>query len=88
MADEYRNRVAQRAYALWEREGRPEGREHHHWAEAERQIAAEGARAQPTHGQPAPAARGGGAPAAPKPKPRKTAAASSRRTAAREALRH
>ena len=41
MSDQHRNRVEQRAYELWEREGRPEGRHDHHWAEAERQIAAE-----------------------------------------------
>ena len=33
--------VRARAHALWEAEGRPEGREHDHWQEAERQILAE-----------------------------------------------
>ena len=31
------DRIRQRAYALWEREGRPAGQEGRHWAEAEKQ---------------------------------------------------
>jgi DNA-binding response OmpR family regulator len=34
-------RVRERAYALWEREGRPEGEEVRHWAEAEAALRAE-----------------------------------------------
>lgn len=30
-----------RAHQIWEREGRPQGREHEHWAEAARELAAE-----------------------------------------------
>ncbi len=30
--------VRDRAYEIWEREGRPSGREHEHWAEAARDI--------------------------------------------------
>jgi hypothetical protein len=30
--------VRDRAYGLWEKAGRPNGREHEHWAEARRQI--------------------------------------------------
>jgi hypothetical protein len=38
-------RIRQRAYEIWEREGRPEGREQEHWEQAEREIAkARGAR--------------------------------------------
>jgi hypothetical protein len=38
-------RIRQRAYEIWEREGRPEGREQEHWERAEREIAkARGAR--------------------------------------------
>jgi hypothetical protein len=38
-------RIRQRAYEIWEREGRPEGREQAHWEQAEREIAkARGAR--------------------------------------------
>ena len=32
--------VQKLAYELWERDGRPEGREQAHWEEAERQITA------------------------------------------------
>jgi hypothetical protein len=85
MSDQHRNRVEQRAYELWEREGRPEGRHDHHWAEAERQIAAE--HAQPAPGAAAaalakhsadaspPAARSSDAPGQPKPNPPASAAA-------------
>ena len=31
--------VRLRAYEIWEREGRPEGSEHRHWAQALREIA-------------------------------------------------
>lgn len=34
-------RIRQRAYALWEDEGYPEGRELDHWERAEREIEAE-----------------------------------------------
>ena len=34
-------RVRERAYALWEREGRPKGEEVRHWAEAEAALRAE-----------------------------------------------
>jgi hypothetical protein len=34
-------KIRERAYLLWEQGGRPEGREHEHWREAERQIVAE-----------------------------------------------
>lgn len=36
-------RVRARAYDLWEREGRPEGRHLDHWAQATREIAEEDA---------------------------------------------
>ena len=36
-------RIRERAYQLWEDEGRPEGRMYEHWGEAERQIAQEDA---------------------------------------------
>ena len=32
-------RIRQRAYEIWEREGRPEGREQEHWEQAEREVA-------------------------------------------------
>jgi hypothetical protein len=34
-------RVRTRAYAIWEREGRPHGRHHEHWHQAESEIASE-----------------------------------------------
>ena len=35
-----RARIERRAYELWERDGRPEGRDHAHWQQAEREIGA------------------------------------------------
>ncbi len=34
-------RIRDRAYQMWEEEGRPEGREHGHWHQAESEIDAE-----------------------------------------------
>jgi hypothetical protein len=36
------DRIRQRAYELWEQEGKPEGREGEHWEQACREIEAEG----------------------------------------------
>ena len=36
--------VRQRAYEIWERKGRPEGRDDEHWHEAEAELAAAGER--------------------------------------------
>ena len=36
-----RDRIERRAYELWERDGRPEGRDKEHWQQAEQEIAAE-----------------------------------------------
>lgn len=41
------NRVRQRAYEIWEREGRPGGKEEEHWHQANREIRDEGAAAGP-----------------------------------------
>ena len=30
--------IAKRAYAIWEREGRPHGRDFEHWLDAEREM--------------------------------------------------
>ena len=38
LSDELQRRIQQRAYELWEHEGRPEGRDDAHWAQAEREI--------------------------------------------------
>jgi len=37
------SRIRERAYRLWEREGRPEGRSLDHWLEAERELATQSA---------------------------------------------
>jgi Protein of unknown function (DUF2934) len=39
--DDYTQRVRLRAYLIWEREGRPEGREAEHWRQAEHEVAQE-----------------------------------------------
>jgi hypothetical protein len=36
--DDLQERVRRRAYELWEGEGRPAGREHDHWFQAEREV--------------------------------------------------
>lgn len=41
MREDRTRRIQERAYALWEREGRPPGREAQHWSQAEREVAAE-----------------------------------------------
>jgi len=41
LIDEVEKRVQQRAYEIWEREGRPEGREADHWALAKEEVAIE-----------------------------------------------
>ena len=41
MDQDIETRVRDRAYALWEQHGRPEGQELAHWHEAERQVLAE-----------------------------------------------
>lgn len=37
--EDLQQRIERRAYELWESEGRPEGREHAHWQQAQREIA-------------------------------------------------
>lgn len=39
MREDREDRLRQRAYAIWEAEGRPDGREHEHWAQAECDLA-------------------------------------------------
>ena len=41
MGDDWTERVRDRAYAIWEREGRPEGGAERHWAQAEEELRAE-----------------------------------------------
>jgi hypothetical protein len=38
MDPELRHRIEERAYALWEANGRPEGRALDHWLQAEQEI--------------------------------------------------
>ena len=37
--DDMHERIQRRAYELWESEGRPAGREHAHWLQAESEVA-------------------------------------------------
>jgi hypothetical protein len=37
-------RIQQRAYQLWESEGRPQGREQAHWQQAQRELTAQSVR--------------------------------------------
>ena len=41
MSSERETRIEERAYALWEAEGHPHGRDEEHWHRAAREIAAE-----------------------------------------------
>jgi hypothetical protein len=41
MPSEREERIRQRAYAIWEREGKPDGREAEHWEKAAAEIDAE-----------------------------------------------
>ncbi len=41
MAEDLESRIQKRAYQIWEREGRPEGRSHDHWELAREEIAIE-----------------------------------------------
>ena len=40
-------RIRQRAHEIWEEEGRPEGRHAEHWAQASRELEAEGGEGAP-----------------------------------------
>ena len=41
MVDNLEEQIQQRAYEIWERDGRPEGKRDEHWTQACREIAAE-----------------------------------------------
>ncbi len=41
--------ISKRAREIWEREGRPEGRDKEHWLQAETELRQEGLRSQPGH---------------------------------------
>lgn len=38
MDQDHQERIRQRAHAIWESEGRPEGRDAHHWSQAEQEL--------------------------------------------------
>lgn len=38
MANDRERRIRERAYRLWEQEGRPEGRHEHHWTQASQEV--------------------------------------------------
>lgn len=44
MSEDLDRRIAERAHALWEEAGRPEGKSDEHWLQAREQLTAEGAR--------------------------------------------
>ncbi|WP_255448550.1 DUF2934 domain-containing protein [Telmatospirillum sp. J64-1] len=41
LADAAYDKIRQRAYEIWESQGRPSGHQHEHWAQAEREVFAE-----------------------------------------------
>jgi hypothetical protein len=54
MAADRHERIRQRAYELWEQEGRPEGRAEEYWRRAEAEVPAEGGTADMNPGDEAP----------------------------------
>jgi hypothetical protein len=48
--EELQGKIRDRAYRLWEADGRPEGTEHEHWLEAERQVMDEEGMGEPSAG--------------------------------------
>ena len=46
MVDISENRIAERSYRIWEREGRPDGRHLDHWFRARAELEAEAAAAK------------------------------------------
>ena len=48
MDEAYRDKVRARAYAIWEREGRPDGRANPHWRMAEEELQREEGHDRPT----------------------------------------
>ncbi|TPI10967.1 DUF2934 domain-containing protein [Mesorhizobium sp. B4-1-3] len=57
-------RIRQRAHEIWEREGRPEGRQQEHWDQAVQEIESEGSEAERGPVTPDPAVGVGSDPAA------------------------
>ena len=50
--------IRERAYAIWEQEGRPDGREWDHWARAAGEIGSNGVAAAAASSEPAKSGRG------------------------------
>ena len=63
-------RVRDAAYAIWEAEGRPEGREADHWRLAEERVAKREAKTGAAKDPAAPKGRSRKEPAAPRPAPK------------------
>lgn len=52
MADASYDKIRRRAYDIWVDEGRPEGRQHEHWMQAEREVLQEaGIEARPSEAE-------------------------------------
>ena len=59
MSEDRESRTHRRAHQLWEQEGRPEGRHHHHWRQASQEVGGEPGRQQGGTGAPSePAIKG------------------------------
>lgn len=78
MGQDNDERIRQRAHAIWESEGRPEGRDADHWTRAQEELKSELGDSTPSAEEPEPELAQTADPA-PKPKKRtrKTAAAES-----------
>jgi hypothetical protein len=50
--DDIQGLIREKAYLIWENEGRPEGRAEHHWQKASEAIAAEQSRRQTKRARP------------------------------------
>ncbi len=57
MSDDKQDRIRQRAHAIWEGQGRPEGQDREHWAQATREIEAEDTAKKKPAGKAAPKAK-------------------------------
>ena len=58
--------IRDRAYQIWEREGRPHGRDYDHWVQARVELIAEATSSEPAR-KPAPLSTAGAKPVAAKP---------------------
>lgn len=52
MANDKHEQIRTRAYQIWEEEGRPHGRDHHHWVRAEQESGADAPEGQSTEPSP------------------------------------